>query len=144
MITIRNTQLFHELHKTPTWATLWNDDNETKVPIPTLRGGLDHITVTKKYVTFHDVGSNLGDNTFRIGPEQETIAIYALPTTSTGLSSEIGNCDPEDTIVEPVSLADPLHDGCTRYITEDGACYDMNITPSEWEDWFGRPIEEQQ
>lgn len=74
MTTIYNTQLFNELLSAPEWETLWTTDAsgkypETKIEIPTLLGGLDHITKTKKYVTFHDVGMNGKTHSFRIGRE---------------------------------------------------------------------------
>jgi hypothetical protein len=31
-----------------------------------LHGGLDHVTATKKQITFHDIGCNGRDNTFTI------------------------------------------------------------------------------
>ena len=73
MTTLRNDKLFSELQASPQWETLWTDRDghypTTKIWIPTLRGGLDRITVTKKYVTFHDIGCNGLGNSFRIGKE---------------------------------------------------------------------------
>ena len=47
---------------------LFDDDYNLKNPnIPVLFGGLDHISKTKKYFTFHDIGCNGRDNSFRIG-----------------------------------------------------------------------------
>jgi hypothetical protein len=73
MTTIYDTELFHELRANPEWETLWTTDETghypiPKVGIPTLRGGLDHISVTKKYVTFHDIGMNGRTHSFRIAP----------------------------------------------------------------------------
>ncbi len=72
MQTLRDDKLFAELQANPEWETLWTVGEDghspiTKIWIPTLMGGLDHITVTKKYVTFHDIGCNGRDHSFRIG-----------------------------------------------------------------------------
>jgi hypothetical protein len=75
MTTILDTQLFIELRQKPEWETLWTTDasghySEPKTGwLPTLLGGLDHISVTKKYVTFHDIGMNGRSRSFRIGLE---------------------------------------------------------------------------
>lgn len=71
MKTIRDQQLFQELKKDLSWETLFDADFYPKNPnIPTLWGGLDHISKTKKYFTFHDVGCNGRDNSFRIGDKE--------------------------------------------------------------------------
>ena len=60
MITIYDRQLFAELEKDPDWKTLFDEEF---YPF----GGLSHIKRTKKYFTFHDIGCNGRDNSFRIG-----------------------------------------------------------------------------
>lgn len=69
MKTIYDHQLYTELKKDFSWETLFvDDDSYYKNPnIPILCGGLDHISKTKKYFTFHDIGCNGMDNSFRIG-----------------------------------------------------------------------------
>jgi hypothetical protein len=74
MITIKDSELFQELVENPCWRTLFDADFCPKNPnIPVLAGGLDHISKTKKYFTFHDIGCIVGgvlkDNSFRIGEE---------------------------------------------------------------------------
>ena len=65
---IYDHQLFEELTKNPSWEVLFDDDYNLKNPnIPTLFGGLDHISKTRKYFTFHDIGCNGKDASFRIG-----------------------------------------------------------------------------
>ena len=68
MKTIYDHQLYAELKKDLSWETLFDGDYCLKNPnIPALFGGLDHISKTKKYFTFHDIGCNGRDNSFRIG-----------------------------------------------------------------------------
>lgn len=68
MKTIYDHQLYAELEKEPAWKTLFYHDFYPKNPnIPILAGGLDHISKTKKYFVFHDIGCNGRDNSFRIG-----------------------------------------------------------------------------
>ena len=78
MIKIKDTKLFLELLKDPSWGTLFDRSNpaypEIKNPhIPTLAGGLDHIVVKEYQVEFHDIGiSNSGrirDNSSCVVPE---------------------------------------------------------------------------
>jgi len=74
MTTLRSDKLFDELQRAPEWETLWTTDASGKYPvtkiwIPTLLGGLDRVTKTKKYVTFHDIGMNGKTHSFRIGRE---------------------------------------------------------------------------
>jgi len=77
MTTIYDTELFHELRAKPEWETLWTTDASGHYPVPkcgwlpTLRGGLDHISSTNKYVTFHDIGVNGKCHSFRIAPLPE-------------------------------------------------------------------------
>jgi hypothetical protein len=76
MTTIYDTKLFHELRATPEWETLWTTDASGHYPIPkcgwlpTIQG-LDHISSTKKYVTFHDIGVNGKCHSFRIAPNPQ-------------------------------------------------------------------------
>ena len=68
MKTIYDHELFQELVENPCWQTLFDADFCFKNPnIPILSGGIDHISKTKKYFTFHDIGCNGRDNSFRIG-----------------------------------------------------------------------------
>ena len=68
MTTINDSKLYNELKKNPSWETLFDASYERKNPnIPVLFGGLDHISRTRKYFYFHDIGSNGRDNSFRIG-----------------------------------------------------------------------------
>jgi hypothetical protein len=68
MITIYDDKLYEELKKNFSWDTLFDDDYNLKNPsIPILAGGLDHISKTKKFFVFHDIGCNGRDNSFRIG-----------------------------------------------------------------------------
>ena len=76
MYTIYDHQLYTELKECLSdgagnrklWETLFDEDYYLKNPnIPVLFGGLDHISKTKKYFTFHDIGCNGRDNSFRIG-----------------------------------------------------------------------------
>jgi hypothetical protein len=68
MKTLKDHKLFQELVENPCWETLFDADFYPKNPnIPVLFGGLDHISKTKKYFTFNDIGCNGMDNSFRIG-----------------------------------------------------------------------------
>ena len=68
MHTIYDHQLYTELKKDLSWETLFDDDYYFKNPnIPNLFGGISHISKTKKYFTFHGIGCNGRDNSFRIG-----------------------------------------------------------------------------
>ena len=68
MKTLKDHKLFQELVENPCWETLFDADYNLKNPnIPVLFGGLDHISKTKKYFVFHDIGCNGRDNSFRIG-----------------------------------------------------------------------------
>jgi hypothetical protein len=68
MITIYDDKLYEELKKDPSWKTLFDADFYPKNPnIPVLAGGLDHISKTKNFFVFHDIGCNGRDNSFRIG-----------------------------------------------------------------------------
>ena len=70
MKTIIDSKLYTELKKELCWGTLFDDDYCPKnIEIPVLAGGLDHISETKKFFVFHDIGCNGRDNTFRIGDE---------------------------------------------------------------------------
>lgn len=72
MITIYDDKLYEELKKDPSWKTLFDADFYPKNPsIPILCGGLDHISKTNKYFTFHDIGCNGRDNSFRIGRKEK-------------------------------------------------------------------------
>jgi hypothetical protein len=72
MITIYDDKLYEELKKNFSWDTLFDDDYNLKNPsIPILAGGLDHISKTKKYFTFHDIGCNGRDNSFRISRKEK-------------------------------------------------------------------------
>lgn len=75
MKTIYNHQLFEELKANPSWDTLFDNNKIKNNEIPILSGGLDKITQTKKYITFHDIGCNGHDNSFRIGdnPQEEEV-----------------------------------------------------------------------
>jgi len=67
MVTIRDNGLFDDLKAKLEWHTLFNADFSPKNPnLPILVGGLDHITITQKAVTFHDIGCNGKGNTFRV------------------------------------------------------------------------------
>ena len=71
MITIYDDKLFAELKKDFSWETLFdNDYNLKNVNIPIFFGGLDHMSKTNKYFTFHDIGCNGRDNSFRIGDKE--------------------------------------------------------------------------
>lgn len=49
------------------WKCLFDDNGDIEDnDIPILAGGLDHITVTKNQVVFHDIGCNGKDNSFVI------------------------------------------------------------------------------
>ena len=68
MKTLKDHNLFQELVENPCWETLFDADFYPKNPnIPVMFGGLDHISKTKKYFYFHDIGCNGRDNSFRIG-----------------------------------------------------------------------------
>ena len=69
MITIRNTELFLELKRMPEWETLFDGTNIKDSEIPSLWGGLDHISVKNNGIYFYDIGSNGRDNSFVIRPE---------------------------------------------------------------------------
>jgi hypothetical protein len=72
MITIYDNRLYADLEKNPDWKTLFGADFNPKNPnIPVLAGGLDHISKTKKYFTFHDIGCNGRDNSFRISRKEK-------------------------------------------------------------------------
>lgn len=71
MITVRNTQLFNELKKSPKWNTLFDGTNLKAGGIPVLAGGLDHIEIKQKGIYFHDIGRNGHDNSFVIRSEVE-------------------------------------------------------------------------
>ena len=72
MKTIYDDKLYEELKKNFSWKTLFDADFCPKNPnIPVLAGGLDHISKTKKYFTFHDIGCNGRDNSFRIGRKEK-------------------------------------------------------------------------
>ncbi len=71
MKTIYDNELYAELKKDLSWETLFDDDYCLKNSnIPVLSGGLDHISKTKKFFVFHDIGCNGRDNSFRIGRER--------------------------------------------------------------------------
>jgi hypothetical protein len=70
MTTIYDTELFHELRANPEWETLWTTDASGHYPIPKCGWlpdihGLDHISSTNKYVTFHGKC-----HSFRIAPNK--------------------------------------------------------------------------
>jgi len=72
MITIYDNRLYADLEKNPDWKTLFGADFNPKNPnIPILFGGLDHISKTKKFFVFHDIGCNGRDNSFRIGRKEK-------------------------------------------------------------------------
>lgn len=72
MKTIYNNKLYNELKKDLSWENLFADNEGTLKDsrIPVLAGGLDHISKTKKFFVFHDIGCNGKDNSFRIGMEK--------------------------------------------------------------------------
>lgn len=71
MHTIYDHQLYTELKKDLSWETLFDEDYYLKNPnIPVLFGGLDHISKTKKFFYFHDIGCNGKDASFRIGDKE--------------------------------------------------------------------------
>lgn len=72
MITIYDDKLFADLEKKTEWATLFDADFCPKNPnIPVLAGGLDHISKSKKFFIFYDIGCNGRDNSFRIGRKEK-------------------------------------------------------------------------
>ncbi len=72
MKTIYDNRLYADLEKNPDWKTLFDADFYPKNPnIPVLAGGLDHISKTKKYFYFHDIGCNGRDNSFRISRKEK-------------------------------------------------------------------------
>lgn len=78
MQSIYDHKLFEELKKSPEWQTLFTSDyNFKNSNIPTLAGGLDHISKTKKYFTFHDIGCNGRDNSFRIGDQPLYVVCFS-------------------------------------------------------------------
>jgi len=82
MQTIYDHKLYTELKKNPSWENLWDNSNPAhpelkNASIPVLAGGLDRITKTKKYITFHDIGSNGRDKSFRIGDQPLYIVCYS-------------------------------------------------------------------
>jgi hypothetical protein len=79
MHTIYDHQLYTELKECLSdgagnrklWETLFDEDYNLKNPnIPVLFGGLDHISKTKKFFYFHDIGCNGKDASFRIGDKE--------------------------------------------------------------------------
>ena len=84
MKTIYDHQLYAELKKDLSWETLFDDDYCLKNSnIPILSGGLDHISKTKKYFVFHDIGCNGRDNSFRIGDVSTMKQTRIYPTATT-------------------------------------------------------------
>lgn len=84
MKTIYDHQLYADLEKNPDWETLFDDDYCLKnANIPILAGGLDHISKTKKFFVFHDIGCNGRDNSFRIGDVSTIKQTRIYPTATT-------------------------------------------------------------
>lgn len=87
MFTFANTELFEALQKSPQWETLWDSGDPRYPELRDARLGdvlfgfeLDRITVTAKAVTFHDIGSNTRDHSFRIVPLPDYIPTNHTPT----------------------------------------------------------------
>ena len=77
MQTIYDHKLFEELKQNQGWETLWNNDQPKNPNIPVLTGGIDHISKSKKYFTFHDIGCNGRDHSFRIGDQPLYVVCYS-------------------------------------------------------------------
>jgi len=68
--------------------------------------------------------------------QQEDVIIYRLPCTLTGLDAELDNCEEDSYKLDHASISDPLPEGMTRYITEDGVVLDCSIDENQWAEWF--------
>ncbi len=72
---------------------------------------------------------------FRLKPAPAP-AIYRLPCSSSGLDSEVDNCDPP-AIIAVVEADDPMSAGCVdRYLTTDGLLIDCSIDSLDFALWF--------